>query len=56
MAINGGHHFEMPLKLKIIKLSLFLKSMHKHTQFTNAIRDFPTLNLGQNIGPFPNPK
>ena len=37
MATNGGRHFEMPLKLKIRKLNLFLKSMHKHTQFTNVI-------------------
>ena len=37
MATNGGRHFEMPLKLKIIKLNKFLKSMHKHTQFTNVI-------------------
>ena len=37
MATNGGLHFEMPLKLKIIKLNLFLKSMHKHTQLTNVI-------------------
>ena len=40
MATNGGRHFEMPLKLKIIKLNLFLKSMHKHTQFTNVIFDY----------------
>ena len=37
MATNGGRHFEMPLKLKIIKLNLFLKSIQKHTQFTNVI-------------------
>ena len=29
MATNGGRHFEMPLKMKIIKLNLFLKSMQK---------------------------
>ena len=33
----GGRHFEMPFKLKIMKLNLFLKSMHKHIQFTNVI-------------------
>ena len=37
MAANGGRHFKMPFKLKIMKLNLFLKSMHKHTQFTNVI-------------------
>ena len=28
MATNGGRHFEMQLKLNIIKINLFLKSMH----------------------------
>ena len=37
MATNGSRHFEMSLKLKIIKLNLFLKSMHNHKQFTNLI-------------------
>ena len=32
MAANGGRHFEInTLKLKIIKLNLFLKSMHTYT-------------------------
>ena len=37
MSTNGDRHFEMALKQKIIQLSLFLKSMHQHTQFTNVI-------------------
>ena len=37
MAANGGRHFEINIKIKIIKLNLFLKSMHTHTQFTNVI-------------------
>ena len=37
MATNGGRHFEIALKQKIIKLNLFLKSMHQHTKFINVI-------------------
>ena len=37
MAANGGRHFEMQWKLKIIKPNLFLKSMHAHTHLTIVI-------------------
>ena len=37
MAANGGRHFEVNIKLKIIKHNLFLKSMHTHTHLTNVI-------------------
>ena len=37
MPTNGGRHFEMPLKLKIIKLNKFLKSIHSFTPFNNVI-------------------
>ena len=37
MTTNGVRHFEMPLKLKIIKLYLFLKTMRQHSQFTKVI-------------------
>ena len=40
MATNGDRYFEMQLKLKIIKLNLFLKNMNKHIQFTNVIFDY----------------
>ena len=36
MATNGGRHFEMPLKLKVINFNLFLKA-YINIQFTNVI-------------------
>ena len=37
LAANGGHSFEITLKLKIRKLNLFLISMHAHTHLTHMI-------------------
>ena len=45
MAANGGRHFEINIKLKIIKLYLFLKSMHTHTHLTNVIFVYYANNL-----------
>ena len=36
MAVNGGCHFEIKLKLKIIKPNLFLKRMHTLTHLTTV--------------------
>ena len=36
-AANGGRHFKINIKLKIMKLNLFLKSMQTHAHLTNVI-------------------